>query len=119
ASPRPCHGCPGAVVARPRRSTVPGPQPLPLTMSWRFGTDIADFCNDILDLMDAEIRLEGNPAFDSSVEVFDRDDVHHPQAAAVIVRDNRSLLAEARREMAAGRKVHIVADFDEHRDVIA
>lgn len=113
------YGFTGAVDALPMLSTVPGSQTLPLTMSWRFGTAIADFANDILDLMDAEIRLEGNLAVDSSVEVYDRDDVHHPQATAVIVRDNRSLLAEARREMAAGRKVHIVADFDEHRDVIA
>jgi len=43
----------------------------PLTTSWRFGQTIADEANRWLDMLDAEIRLDGNPAIESRIGEID------------------------------------------------
>lgn len=43
----------------------------PLTTSWRFGQTIADEANRWLDMLDAEIRLDGNPAITSEIAPID------------------------------------------------
>lgn len=44
----------------------------PLTTSWRFGQTIADEANRWLELLDAEIRLDGNPAVESTIGPIDQ-----------------------------------------------
>ena len=112
------YGFTGAHDALPALSSLPGSITLPLTMSWRFGPAIAELANDVLDLLDADIRLDGNPAVNSDIQFYSREEGEHPVADTVIVRDNKSLLEEARREMTRGFKVHVVFEAEGSRDVL-
>lgn len=75
----------------------------PLTTSWRFGTDIATEANAWLDALDAEIRLTGNPAIDSTIGEFDTAGRH-----AVVCRTNAGVMGTVVEGLDAGRKVAMV-----------
>jgi len=79
-----------------------GAKRLNLTQSFRSGPRIAEEANKWLDLVDAPIRLKGNPAIDSRVEeIADVPD-------AVINRTNVGAFASALAGLKAGKRVHMV-----------
>lgn len=112
------YGFTGARDALPRFSARPGTVTLPLTTSWRFGPAIADAANTTLDVLDAPIRLTGNPALtDSRVEIIADDQVPNmdtdspDDTAAILVRTNAQLIIEAKRQIDQGRTVALVTDI--------
>lgn len=78
------------------------PHRLDLTMSWRFGHDIAEHANVWLELLQAELRLRGNPAVDSSLDELGT------LARAVLCRSNAGVVQEVVDCHDAGRSVAIV-----------
>lgn len=80
-----------------------GAQMYPLTTSWRFGQTIADEANGWLDLLGADIRLDGNPGLESRIEEFDRSLPH-----AVLCRTNAGVMEAVLRGVTAGRPTAMV-----------
>lgn len=72
-----------------------------LTQSFRFGQAIADRANQTLDLLDAKLRLTGNPAIDSKLEELD-------QPKAILVRTNGVGVSMLLGLQAAGRSAHFI-----------
>lgn len=87
-------------IARFREGGAPM---LPLTTSWRFGQVIADEANRWLDLLNAEIRLTGNPNIDSQLGPIDTSRRH-----AVLCRTNAGVIEAVIRAMEAGQPVAMV-----------
>jgi len=77
-----------------------------LTQSFRFGQRIADAANQVLDLLDAEIRLTGNPAIDSKIEQLD-------MPKAILCRTNAVGVTYLLQFQAAGRLAHFVGGAGE------
>lgn len=78
-----------------------------LTQSFRFGPAIAGVANQILELIDgAELRLVGTPTIASVVAPTVEPD-------AVLFRTNAAAVGRALREIAAGRRPHIVGGADD------
>ncbi|MGP9761062.1 AAA family ATPase [Corynebacterium sp. AOP12-C2-36] len=105
------NGFTGAIDALPILSQIPGAAVLPLSQSFRFGAEIAEASNRILDVMGAQLRLTGSPSITSSVHVTVPSS-RPPEVDAVLVRTNARLIQEVSAEQAAGRRVHAVADID-------
>lgn len=76
---------------------------LTLTTSFRFGQVIADEANLWLDRLDADIRLTGNPALDSSIGPIDTEKPH-----MVLCRTNAGVMAAVMRAIAAKKPVAMV-----------
>lgn len=76
-----------------------------LTQSWRFGPAIADVANLLLEELDAEIRLIGNPAMSSTVAGCD--------PRAVLCRSNAGAIDAVLRFQRAGRHPHLVGGGEE------
>lgn len=114
------YGFTGARDALPAFSANPGTSTLPLTTSWRFGQRIADAANETLDILDAPIRLSGNPTLgDSEVIITEKEENYaFSDVSAILVRTNARLLNEAREQIAQSRKVYIATKLDELLDVI-
>ena len=66
----------------------PGVKHLFLTQSWRFGPEVADWANMCLGLLDAELRLTGNPNLDTRVGPFTG------QPDAILCRTNACAIEE-------------------------
>ena len=99
----------GARDSLPAFMSRPGAVTLPLTVSWRFGQQIADAANIVLSLLGEEgFALEGNPALTSQVVTYRDNEV--PESDAVLTRTNARLVEESLAEKARGRSVHILAD---------
>ncbi|WP_433415068.1 UvrD-helicase domain-containing protein [Microtetraspora malaysiensis] len=81
---------------------------LALTQSWRFGQQIADEANVWLDLLDAPLRLAGNPHLDSKITRL-------PAARAILCRTNAGAIAQAMHALRAGRSAAMVGDGVEIR----
>lgn len=81
---------------------------LALTRSWRFGPAIAEEANEWLDLLDAPLRLVGNPARHSAL-------ARVPMPDAILARTNAGALAAVMHELEAGRKVAMVGGGDDIR----
>jgi hypothetical protein len=77
-----------------------------LTQSFRFGQAIADKANEVLDLLEADIRLSGNPAINSRVEPLD-------QPKAILARTNAVGVTHLLGLQAAGRTAHFVGGAGE------
>lgn len=85
-----------------------------LSTSFRFGQEVADVANDVLDVLDSPLRLTGSPAVKSDVVILD-DDVA-PQLSevdAVLVRTNAELLEAAEACMSAGIPYRIVSNMSD------
>lgn len=82
-----------------------------LTQSWRFGQGIADEANKWLSLLDAELRLTGNPGAPSRVD----DSLDTRQADAVLCRTNATAIAEIVAAQRAGVVTAIVGGGDDAR----
>lgn len=73
---------------------------LTLTQSFRFGQPIADFANLLLDMIEAEVRVVGNPAKDSAVATTADPD-------AILCRTNAGVIEYAMMMQAQGKQVAI------------
>ena len=84
----------GARDALPQLSGLGGCINKPLSQSWRFGQDIAKYSNTVLSILDAPIRLKGNPDIDSQLHHYqDFEDFDHiADPDSVIVRSNADLI---------------------------
>nr|WP_062336127.1 UvrD-helicase domain-containing protein [Herbidospora sakaeratensis] len=76
-------------------------QRLALTQSWRFGQRIAEEANHWLGLLDAPLRLTGNPGRDSRLAPL-------AQADAILCRSNAGAVSHAMAAQAAGHPTALV-----------
>ncbi|WP_309114664.1 AAA family ATPase [Saccharothrix sp.] len=79
----------------------PADETLDLTKSWRFGVAVQDVGNLFLELLESDLRLEGNPALDTRLDVVDEPD-------AVIARTNAGAVAAVVEGIEAGERVALV-----------
>lgn len=89
-------------------ATWPAKHRLHLSQSWRFGQAVADEANRWLTLLNAELRLTGNPTTTSRVEPL-------PESDAVLCRTNAAAMSEALKLLEAGRRPAIVGGGEELR----
>lgn len=84
----------GARDALPQLSGLGGCINKPLSQSWRFGQDIAKYSNTVLSILNAPIRLKGNPDIDSQLCHYqDLDSLRYiDNPDSVIVRSNADLI---------------------------
>lgn len=84
----------GARDALPKLSGLGGCINKPLSQSWRFGQDIAKYSNTVLSILNAPIRLKGNPDIDSQLCHYqDLDSLRYiDNPDSVIVRSNADLI---------------------------
>lgn len=80
-----------------------------LTMSFRFGQDIADEANKWLSFMGSKMRLSGNPSVQSQIE-----ETADPRA--ILCRTNAEAITQVMRAHSAGRRVALVGDG---KDIVA
>ncbi|MGW0333502.1 UvrD-helicase domain-containing protein [Streptomyces sp. NPDC003011] len=92
---------------------------LPLTQSWRFGTEVARIGNEFLSLLGSPFMLEGNPHLNSTLGTVTEPD-------AVLAKTNAGALAavvaaleQGRRVALAGGKKDIVDIADAAADLMA
>jgi hypothetical protein len=79
---------------------------LPLTQAWRFGQHVADVANSFLGMLDAEVRVVGNPGRESVVGPLDHAD-------AILCRTNAGVIEHAMAAQAQGKSVAIVGGTKE------
>jgi hypothetical protein len=92
------YGWRGAVDAL---ATWPAQQRLYLSQSWRFGPAIADEANKWLSLLNARLRLSGNPHLGSTVAGLDRP-------KAILCRTNAEAMSQAMAAMDDGQRAGLV-----------
>lgn len=83
---------------------------LPLTQSWRFGSDVAALGNAYLQLLGSGLVLEGNPALSTSVGPVETPD-------AVLSRTNVGAIGAVFAGFEAGRRVALVGGGRDIEDV--
>jgi len=83
---------------------------LPLTQSWRFGPDVAAVGNAYLNLLGADLILEGNPGLDTTL-----GDVEDPDA--VLTRTNVGAIGAVFAGFDAGKRVALVGGGREIEDI--
>lgn len=81
---------------------------LTLSQSWRFGQVVADIANDFLDMLDAPLRLTGNPNRSSRLARL-------PHADAILCRTNAGALAHVITAQAEGKPVALVGGGNDIR----
>lgn len=77
-----------------------------LTQSFRFGQAIADRANQVLDTLNAELRLTGNPAVDSRLELIEKP-------TAILVRTNATGLAHLLAFQKEGIRAHFLGGTEQ------
>lgn len=82
-------------------ASVPAEQRAFLTQSFRFGPAVAEMANDVLDRLDAELRITGTDQIASVVAPVAQPDV-------VLTRTNAAAVRNLFSGMTAGIKVHLV-----------
>lgn len=82
-----------------------------LTQSWRFGPGVAHEANKWLTLLDAELRLTGNPGMPSRID----DSLDTRLADAVLCRTNATAIAEIVTAQRAGVVTALVGGGDDAR----
>lgn len=92
------YGWRGAVDAL---ATWPASQRLYLSQSWRFGPAVADEANKWLTLLNAKLRLTGNPGMASRLGTLERP-------KAVLCRTNAEAMSQAMAAMDDGRRAGLV-----------
>ena len=101
----------GARDGLPKIEKMAGANTASLTTSFRFGQDIADIANEVLDVLDAPIRLRGNPAKRSEVVTVSTDTVPDLNTIdAILVHTNAELLLMAELCSRTGVQYEIMAD---------
>lgn len=80
---------------------------LPLTLSHRFGSVIAEKANEVIDLFpESNPHLTGSPQIDSTIEYGFPKERH-----AVLCRSNAGLLDETLKAIRQGKRVHVVGSI--------
>ena len=102
----------GARDALPKFSGLGGCINKPLSQSWRFGQDIAKYSNTVLSILDAPIRLKGNPDIDSQLHHYQSfEDLRYvADLDSVIVRSNADLIDALTYFRARGNPVYLNAN---------
>lgn len=77
-----------------------------LSQSFRFGPAIAEVANTVLSLLDADLRLTGFDAIDSTVGIGEQDD-------AILCRTNAKAVEVVLELQAQDRKPHLVGDGEQ------
>jgi hypothetical protein len=77
-----------------------------LTQSFRFGKKIADEANDILDFLEAPVKVVGSPKIDSLVK-----QVTNPKA--ILCRTNAGVIQQLLFELQKGRRVSVIGRTEE------
>ncbi len=77
-----------------------------LSQSWRFGDAIAEMANSVLELIDTDMRLTGNPGRGSTVAPVRRPD-------AILTRSNAAAIRELMTAQIAGLRPHLVGGGQE------
>lgn len=77
-----------------------------LTQSWRFGGAVAGLANLVLEQLDAELRLRGNPGRESKLDVVGVPD-------AILTRSNACAVESLLKLIKAGHKPHLVGGGEE------
>lgn len=77
-----------------------------LTQSFRFGPAIADRANEVLSMLDAELRLTGTSSIDSRLDTLDEPD-------AVLCRTNAAAVSTVLRAQRHGQRVHLIGGSGE------
>lgn len=80
-----------------------------LTQSWRFGPDLADLANLVLDQLDAQLRLTGTESIPTQVHVTNSG----PEPRAVLCRTNGMAVNAVLQFQARGMSPHLVGGADE------
>jgi N12 class adenine-specific DNA methylase len=83
---------------------------LPLTQSWRFGPDVAAVGNAYLNVLGADLTLEGNPGLDTIL-----GDVEDPDA--VLTKTNMGAIGAVFAGFDAGKRVALVGGGREIEDI--
>ncbi len=105
------YGFTGARDGLPKIEKMAGATTASLTTSFRFGSEIANVANTVLDTLNAPIRLTGNPDMDSHVHTLAPEKVPDlSQLDAILVHTNARLLFAAERCMQVGVPYTIMAD---------
>ena len=104
------YGFSGAVDALDTFALAPGVEVLPLSVSWRFGQEIADEANKVLSVLGADLRITGNPSKTSTVGI-DTGDLQDYDA--VICRTNAQVLGHAMEAISEGIKVSATINVKE------
>ncbi|MFB8243341.1 UvrD-helicase domain-containing protein, partial [Kitasatospora purpeofusca] len=74
---------------------------LPLTQSWRFGPEVAAVGNGYLNLLGADLELQGNPALDTEIGLVDEPD-------AILTKTNIGAVGAVFEGLDAGKRVAMV-----------
>ncbi|MGW2540976.1 UvrD-helicase domain-containing protein, partial [Kitasatospora sp. NPDC001574] len=74
---------------------------LPLTQSWRFGPQVAAVGNRYLNLLGADLQLQGNPALDTTIGLVDEPD-------AILTKTNIGAVGAVFEGLDAGKRVAMV-----------
>lgn len=92
---------------------------LPLTKSWRFGPEIAEFANSILEAKTPAPceKIRGNNAQDSKIHIYD-DDRLVQWPITVLARSNITVFNTAVNLAESGHKLHIIGNLDEMRHLL-
>lgn len=80
-----------------------------LTQSWRFGTEVADLANLVLDQLDADLRLSGTPSIPSVVAAR----VGAGPTRAVLCRSNAAAVQNVLNYQSNGMAPHLVGGSDD------
>ena len=83
---------------------------LPLTQSWRFGPDAADFGNLFLRSLGSRLLLEGNPALETRLGRADNTD-------AILCRTNATAVAEVFAGLDSGKRVALAGGGQAIREI--
>ena len=83
---------------------------LPLTQSWRFGPDAADFGNLFLRSLGSRLLLEGNPALETRLGRADNPD-------AILCRTNATAVAEVFAGLESGKRIALAGGGQAIREI--
>ena len=83
---------------------------LPLTQSWRFGSDAADFGNLFLRSLDSRLLLEGNLALETRLGRADNPD-------AILCRTNATAVAEVFAGLESGKRIALAGGGQAIREI--
>lgn len=87
------------------------PHKVHLTQSWRFGKAIEDSANTFLNMLDADIRLQGNPRIASRVTPGAAFDPH--KTSAVLTRTNAGAVKELIEAQNAHQSAYLIGGAQE------
>jgi hypothetical protein len=94
-----------------------GGSTFPLTLSWRFGAEIAALSNSILKskATPPEFLVVGSSGVSSKVRLYDRPDSYPEWPVTILARTNAQVFQCAIQIAQRGHRLHVVGDIDDLR----